>query len=87
MADPDFHFVVCNGNGGNDGQIQASRLWQIQKDCKGKTGTVCVCVISDNKGETLTDSQIQRTNALVESLSRTFDVDAHKIRYPHDWQM
>ena len=83
----DFHFVVCNGNGGSDGQIQAGRLWQTQQTCKGKTETVRVCVISDDKSDTVTDSQLQRTNALVESLSRTFDVGSRKIRYPLDWQM
>ena len=83
----DFHFVVCNGNGGSDGQIQAGQLWQTQKTCKGKTETVRVCVISDKKSDAVTDSQLQRTNALVESLSRTFDVGSRNIRYPLDWQM
>jgi hypothetical protein len=83
----EFHFVVCNGNGGNDGQIQAATHWQQQQLCSRKGETIRVCVISDHKSASLTDSQRQRTNALVESLSRTFDINPRQIRYPLDWQM
>lgn len=83
----EFHFVVCNGNGGNDGQIQAGTYWQKQQICGRKSETIRVCVISDHQGNSLTDSQRQRTNALVESLSRTFDINPRMIRYPLDWQM
>jgi hypothetical protein len=83
----DFHFIVCNGNGGSDGQIQAAGFWQKQQICGHKAETIRVCVISDDKSDTLTDSQRQRTDALVESLSRTFDINPRKIRYPLDWQM
>lgn len=83
----EFHFVVCNGNGGNDGQIQAGSYWQKQQICGRKSETIRVCVISDRQSNTLTDSQRQRTNALVESLSRTFEINPRMIRYPLDWQM
>lgn len=83
----EFHFVVCNGNGGSDGRIQAATLWQKQKICGSRAETIRVCVISDDQSDALTDSQRQRTNALVESLSRTFDISPRNIRYPLDWQM
>lgn len=83
----EFHFVVCNGNGGNDGQIQAAGHWQQQQPCGRKGETIRVCVISDRQSSSLTDSQRQRTTALVESLSRTFDINPRLIRYPLDWQM
>lgn len=83
----EFHFVVCNGNGGSDGQIQADQRWQVQRFCQSRPETIRVCVISDNQGDALTDSQRQRTGALVESLSRTFDISPRSIRYPLDWQM
>lgn len=81
------HFVVCNGKGGTDGQIQAASYWQNQQICGGKAETIRVCVISNKQSDTLTDSQRQRTNTLVESLSRTFDISPRRIRYPLDWQM
>lgn len=83
----EFHFVVCNGSGGSDGQVQAGAFWRKQRICVGKTETIRVCVISDDQGDALTDSQRQRTDALVESLSRTFDISRSRIRYPIDWQM
>ncbi len=83
----EFHFVVCNGHGGNDGQVQAGTYWQNQQMCSSRSETIRVCVISDAQGDGLTDSQRQRTGALVESLSRTFDINPGRIRYPIDWQM
>lgn len=83
----EFHFVVCNGNGASDGQIQAATLWRQQRYCEHKPETIRVCVISDDQSDTLTDSQRQRTGDLVESLSRTFDINPREIRYPIDWRM
>ncbi len=82
----EFHFIVCNGNGADDGQVQASSRWRVQQDCNGRPEAIRVLVISDEGSEAVTDSQIQRTHALVESLSRTFDINPHQIRYPLDWQ-
>lgn len=82
-----FHFVVCNGKGGSDGQIQAAHFWENQQLCGDKAQTIRVCVISDDKSKAVTDSQFQRTAALVESLSRTFGINRGMIRYPLDWQM
>ena len=80
---PKFHFVVCNGNGAEDGRIQASPQWngQLPSD---RDGIIRICVIG--QGPTpATNNQVQRTNALVESLSRTFDITPRQIRYPGNW--
>lgn len=82
-----FHFIVCNGNGADDGEVQASSRWRVQQLCGNRPETIRVLVISDQRGDAVTDCQIQRTNALVESLSRTFDVSPRSIRYPLDWQL
>lgn len=82
----EFHFIVCNGNGADDGQVQASGRWRVQQTCHACVDTIRVLVISDQGGEAVTDSQIQRTQALVESLSRTFEINPYQIRYPLDWQ-
>jgi hypothetical protein len=82
----EYHFVICNGNGGENGQIQATDYWKLQRTCGNRSGIIRVCVISDGQTE-VTDSQMQRTNTLAESLSRTFEVAPKKIRYPIDWQM
>jgi hypothetical protein len=83
----EFHFVVCNGNGAQDGVVQAGEYWKLQRLCQGRNGTVRVCVISDGRSESVTDCQINRTNALVESLIRTYHLSAHRVDYPANWQM
>ena len=83
----EFHFVVCNGDGADDGQVQAGRHWVGQTLCSNRAGVIRVLVISNDRMGAVTDCQIQRTNALVDSLSRTFDISPRQIRYPIDWQM
>jgi len=78
-----FHFLICNGNGAEDGRIQTSSQWSQQLTAK-QDGTIRICVIG-NERNTLTNSQVQRTNDLVESLSRTFNIGPRQIRYPANW--
>ena len=81
-----FHFVVVNGDGAEDGAIQAGEFWKLQRLCQGRNGVVRVCVISDGRSKSVTDCQLKRTDALVESLIRTFDISPRNIHYPVNWQ-
>ncbi len=89
------HFVICNGNGGRDGQIQATEKWERQSSGLPLVGTVdetttdqtiYICVIADGEAVSATDFQIKRTEALVEELSRKFNIQPDSIRYPDDGQ-
>lgn len=82
-----FHFVVGNGNGAEDGAVQAGEYWKHQRLCHGRSGIIRICVISDGQAGSVTDCQINRTNALVENLIRTFGLSGRNIRYPSNWQM
>ncbi len=82
-----FHFVIGNGNGAEDGAIEAGEYWKFQRLCSGRNGVVRVCVISDGRSESVTNCQINRTNALVETLIRTFGISSRNIHYPASWQM
>jgi len=82
-----FHFVIGNGNGAQDGAIQAGEYWKLQRLCSGRNGVVRICVISDGMPESVTDCQINRTNVLVETLVRTFGISSRSIRYPATWKM
>jgi len=82
-----FHFVIGNGNGAEDGAIQAGEFWKLQRLCRGRDGVVRVCVISDGRIESVTDCQLKRTGALVESLIRTLDISPRNVHYPINWQM
>lgn len=90
------HFVICNGLGGDDGQIQRTEKWERQwpvnyespdqgrQIAKGRK-TICICVIADGKSAHPTDLQIKRTEVLVEGLCRRFDIQFGSIHYPSDW--
>lgn len=81
-----FHFLVCNGVGDEDGSIQTSTQWG-QQAAAGQSGVIRICVISDGKMTPATNSQIQRTYTLVETLSQTFNINPRQIRYPSNWQL
>lgn len=82
----DFHFLICNGNGAENGSIQTSSQWK-QQIGSGQNGMIRICVIGDEKTNSPTSSQIQRTNALVESLSRSYNIGPRQVQYPDNWQM
>jgi hypothetical protein len=85
------HFVVCNGLGGKDGQIQSTEKWQRQQFIasapKSDTGskTIRVCVVADPGFAPPTDIQKKRVQALVEILSRRFNIRPESTHYPCDW--
>jgi hypothetical protein len=82
-----FHFLVCNGKGAEDGQIDYTASWSGQKYVAASDGIIRICVIADRSSNPTTGSQLKRTSALVDSLSRSFNIAAEKIRYPADWQL
>jgi hypothetical protein len=90
--DINCHFVVCNGLGGGDGQIQTAEKWQRQwssvpgRNWYGSGQTIRLCIIADGNTARPTDSQVKRVDALVEGLCRKFNVSPESIYYPKDWQ-
>lgn len=90
--DINCHFVVCNGLGGSDGQIQASEKWQEQWSVipdhtwYGSSRTIRICLVADGKSVRPTNSQIKRTEALIEAVAMKFSVPASQIFYPANWR-
>lgn len=91
--DVNFHFLVCNGRGGGDGQIQASEKWRRQWSCVpggmwyGSGETIRICVTAAERRSPPTGCQMKRTAELVEVLSRKFGIRPESIFYPEDWQL
>jgi len=87
-----FHFVICNGLGGHDGQIQPTEKWQRQwsvitgPDASGAQGTIRICLIGDDKTSPPTDLQLKRLAELVQKLSRSFNIRQEQICYPSEWR-
>lgn len=86
------HFVICNGLGGNDGQILTCEKWKRQwsvvpsKSWFGTDQTIRICVVADGGQSQLTDFQLKRAESLVEVLFRRFNIRPEAIYYPTDWQ-
>lgn len=90
--DINCHFVICNGLGGDDGQVQPTEKWQRQwssipgRTWYGNGQTVRICIIADGKTAPPTDFQMKRTEMLVEGLHRKFNIQPECIYYPNDWR-
>ena len=90
--DLNCHFVICNGLGGSDGQIQATEKWQRQwssipgRSWYGTGQTIRICIVADDKTASVTDLQITRAEALAEELCRKFEIQPQSVYYPNDWQ-
>ena len=75
-----YHFVICNGLGAADGQIQPTEKWHRQwsiipdRPQDDSSQTIRICIISDGETTPPTDFQIKRKEALVEGLYRKFNI-------------
>jgi len=89
--DLDCHFIVCNGAGGDNGQVLATAKWQRQwsiipnRAWNGPSQAIRICVIADGTNTPPTEYQIQRTYTLIEKLSQKFSINAKAICYPENW--
>ena len=92
-GDVNFHFVVCNGFGETDGQVQATEKWQRQWSCAadgswlGGNKTIRIYLVGQGEFSNITDCQIQRTAKLVEELCRKFKIKTKNVKYPKDWRL
>jgi len=90
-VDLNCHFCICNGLGADDGQIQTTERWQRQwssipsGNWYGSGQTIRICIIADGKNCLPTDTQIKRTESLVEALSRRFEIGPLNVYYPGSW--
>jgi len=88
--DINCHFIVCNGRGGQDGQIQGTDRWQKQrpvtpdKSWYGSRKTLRICVVADGKTARPTDFQRKRLESLVNTLSKKFNILRERVYYPND---
>lgn len=90
--DANFHFCLCNGNGGEDGQILATEKWQRQWSAipshtwHGSSQTIRICIIANGKTAYPTDCQIKRLEILIDGLCKKFNITPQSIHYPSNWR-
>jgi len=86
------HFVICNGLGGGDGQIQSTERWQKQwsivpgRNWYGSGQTIRICIIANGQTCHPTDCQAKRLEKLAEGLCRKFNIPTASVYYPSDWR-
>ena len=86
-----YHFVVCGGLIGGDGQIQATEEWQRQLSTTpddtrhGSDQTIHIGVVVDGEITHATDFQVKRTEMLVKVLSRQIGIEPASVYYPDNW--
>ena len=91
-VDMNCHFVICNGAGSGDGEIQTSEQWQRQwslrpsRTWQGSDKTIRICLIGDGVSAAPTNYQLKRLETLLEVLSRKFGIAAESIYLPADCQ-
>ncbi len=91
-GDLNFHFVIYNHQS-SDGRIEPTKKWLRQrsalpdKNWYGSTDTIRICVLKDPAQNQGTNTQIKRTTALVEKLTRVLAISTNKIKYPQNWQL
>jgi len=90
--DTSCHFVICNGTGADDGEIQPTDQWQKQwsiptsRTWQGSDKTIRICLIGDGVSVLPTDYQLKRLEMLLEALCRKFRIAADSVYLPTDCQ-
>jgi len=89
-ADISCHFVLCNGSGAGDGEIQTTESWQRQRSVplspisQGGDETICICLIGNGVSALPTDYQLKRLEMLLDALCRRFNISADAVYLPRD---
>lgn len=85
--DTKYHFIICNGFIGEDGQIIATQKWKKQKSIthaknQHKGGRMIrIHIIPDNSTSRPTQIQETRTKKLTETLARIFHIQTDFISW------
>lgn len=83
-----YHFVLGNGKGSEDGQIEIGFRWQHQyvgAHSGGPQGdwrnrrAISICLVGDGDREPLTEKQIDSLTWLVRQLQQQFQISADRV--------
>jgi N-acetyl-anhydromuramyl-L-alanine amidase AmpD len=80
------HFVIGNGNGAIDGEIQMGQRWNQQVSANPPRGAtqidsncISICMVGDFDHAVPTAMQLQRLTQLVNALQGRFDIPAGQV--------
>jgi hypothetical protein len=83
---PSDHFVIGNGEGAVDGEIQVSQRWDAQESAAPPPGAttidpdcISICLVGDFDRAMPTPTQLRRLNQLVNSLQLRLQIPASQV--------
>ncbi|MBE0537853.1 MAG: N-acetylmuramoyl-L-alanine amidase [Phycisphaerae bacterium] len=91
--DLNAHFVICNGQGGKEGEIERTNRWLLQQPClpgdtwSGSMDTIRICVVADGVGQMPTECQMARSRELVKTLCKEARINRNMVAWPANWRM
>jgi hypothetical protein len=83
-----YHFVIGNGLGSTDGQIEVAQRWNNQKQgihCRNARSQdmdeygIGICLVGDLDQQPPTPRQVEATRALVDYLSRRYRIESSHV--------
>ncbi len=83
-----YHFIIGNGNGSGDGQIEVAQRWNHQKQgvhCRNARSHdvdeygIGICLIGDLDQQPPTPRQVAATQALVAYLGRRYEIEPARV--------
>jgi hypothetical protein len=83
-----FHFVIGNGHGSDDGEIEVSQRWKLQKHgahlstqapAAYNLRGIGVCLVGDFTTQRPTDRQLAAARRLVQYLMYAYDIPAYRV--------
>ena len=81
VSGPPDHFVICNGRGGGDGEIQFTPRWDAQQPPAGAPADcVSVCLIGDFDRARPTEAQLRSLRELITVLEREAGIPGQAVR-------
>lgn len=86
-ADLNCHFLIANGTGAGDGEIQTTEKWQRQDSAlsaQTSERTIRICLVGNGVSAVATDYQLKRLEMLLEALCREFAISTDAVRLPRD---
>ena len=82
-----YHFVIDNGNGGPDGQVEVGSRWRSQKwgaHCRTPGNEynlygIGICLVGDFSESIPSEAQLASLRRLVSHLSSTYDIPPYNV--------
>lgn len=85
-GDPGDHFVICNGRGAGDGEIQLTPRWLAQLSALPPRGAesidpacISICIVGDLDRNGPTPAQLRRVSRLVSALQTRLGIPARNV--------